>query len=98
MTTAIAIRELSPPSAQWPAVLALFLTLASLALVSYRAARIRAGAATALASLASAALIVRLALSAHAGGGAPFEMLAALIVAPATAFMGGCLSLRTRRR
>jgi len=97
VTTAVAMRELSSPRAQWPAVLALVLTLASLALVSYTAVRIRAGAGIALAGLASAAIILRLALDAHAGVEVPLQAVAVLLVAPATVIMGGRLSLRTRQ-
>jgi hypothetical protein len=97
VTTGLAVHVLSPATAQWPAGLALLVTLASLALVSYRAARIRAGAAIALAGVAAIAIIVRLALAARAGG-VPVDTVAALLVVPATAFIGGSLSLRVRQR
>jgi hypothetical protein len=98
VTTGVAVHELSPPSAQWPALVALLVTLGSLALVGYASARIRAGAATALASMAGAAILARLVLTAFAGGGVAVEAVAALIVAPAMVVMGGSLSFRARQR
>jgi hypothetical protein len=97
LTTGFAVHEMSPASARWPAVLALFLTLISLAVVSYTAATIRAGAAIALAGIAVAAITLRLALTAYAGGEVSLVALVAVVVVPATAFAGGSVSLRARR-
>jgi hypothetical protein len=98
VSTGLAIRRFAPLDAQWPPVVAIVVTLASLIGVSFEAARIRPGAATAFAGLAVCAITFQLAVAAQAGSSLPVGMLAALVVAPGTALAGGFLSSKARRR
>jgi hypothetical protein len=98
VTTGFAVRELAPTGAQWPPFVALIITLTSLALVSYMASGIREGAATALAGVAVFAIAVQLMLAIQMNRVLPIGLLAALIVVPGTALIGGALSSKTCRR
>jgi hypothetical protein len=97
MTTGIAVHELAPPDAQWPAAVAVVVTLTSLIVLSYKAARIRPGAALVLAGVAALALAAQLLLAAQSGRGIPRGTVVALIVVPAIVCTGGFLSLKTSR-
>jgi hypothetical protein len=98
MTTGLTIHRFAPLGSHWASVVAIFVTLASLALVSFKAARIRPGAATVLAGVAVCAITLQLAVAAQAGRGLPVGTLAALVVAPGTVLVGGFLSSTTRQR
>ena len=98
VTTGFAIHRFAPVDAQWPKVVVIVITLASLTCVSFEAARIRPGAATALAGLAVCFITFQLAVAAQVGRGLPVGMLAALVVAPVMALTGGFLSSRARQR
>ena len=98
VTTGFAVRALAPTGPLWPLVVALVLTLTSLALVSYMAARVRPGAATVLAGLAVLAIAVQQLLIAYLTGHVRLVQLAAFVVAPSTAFMGGVMSSKRHRR
>jgi hypothetical protein len=98
VTTGFAVRELAPSGGHWPAFVALVITLTSLALVSYMAAKVREGAATAVAGVAVFAIAVQVMLAAQMHRGLPIGLLAALVVVPGTALIGGALSSKTCRR
>ena len=99
VTTGLAVRRLSPPDAVGSVVLALVVTLPSLMFLSYLATRIRPGAATAVPAVAAVAIFVQLLLTTSAGRDLPLGVqVASLFVGPSIAFMGGVLSLKTRRR
>jgi hypothetical protein len=98
VTTGFAIHRFAPADALWPSIAALAVTLTSLALVSFKASRVRRGAATVLAGIAVGAVTLQLALVAQAGGELPAGTLAALIVAPGTVLAGGFLSSSSRSR
>lgn len=99
VTTGLAVRQLSPPDAQWSVVLALAVTLPSLMFLSYQATRICPGAATAVPAVAAFAILVQLVLTASADREIPLGVqVASLVVGPSIAFMGGALSLKTHYR
>ena len=91
VTTGVAVYRFAPRDALWPAAIALIVTFTSLALVSFRASRIRPGAAIVLAGIAVCAITLQLALAAQAGRDLT-GALVALVVAPAMALVGGFLS------
>jgi hypothetical protein len=94
----VTAHRLSPPDAQWPAILTLGVTLPSLTLVSYQANRIRPGAATALAAIGVLAVGAQLILATATGHGLLPGTVAALVVVPATVLTAGSWGLRARHR
>ena len=97
VATGFAVYELAPADALWPAIAALVVTMASLTFLSYRATRIRTGAAAALAGVATCLIGLRLLLVLQAGQGIHPGTLAALLTSPAAIFTGGFLSFRSQR-
>jgi hypothetical protein len=98
LITGLTVQRFAPLEVLWPSVVAGVVTLASLALVSFEASRIRRGAATVLAGVAVCAIALQLALASQAGRDLRGGALAALIVAPGMALTGGFLTSRTRKR
>jgi hypothetical protein len=95
LTTKFAIVGLFHPDARWPAFITLMVTLPSLTLLSYLAARIRPGAATMLTAIIVFAVVLQLVVK-DDHGMTFWAQLATLFVGPSVAFTGGVLSLRTR--
>jgi hypothetical protein len=83
---------ISSPGTRWAQALSATLTLPALVFVSRQAARIRPGAAIALAIIAACVLFTRAAFLAAAGQPVPVVNLAALVVVPALALTGGILA------
>jgi hypothetical protein len=97
LATKFAMSAVVMPDARLPAILTLFVSVPTLAFVSYLAARIRPGGAAMLTALILIAVLFQLALKTNAG--LPiWNQIAALAVAPSAAFAGGILSLRVRPR
>jgi hypothetical protein len=96
VTTGFAIYQFTPIDAMWPSVVAIVVTLTSLALVSYKASRIRRGAAIVLAGVAVCAVAVQLTLAAQAGPDLRSGTVIALIVVPGTILFAGSVSSRVR--
>jgi hypothetical protein len=95
LTCKAAISSLFAPDAHLPGFLTLIVGLPSLIFVSYLAARIRDGAAIAMAGLIVIAVLVQLMMK--TGGDLLFwNQIVALVVGPSAAFTGGVISLRTR--
>lgn len=95
LASKFALSSLSAADTRLPAFLTLIIGLPSLVFVSYLAARIRPGAATAMAGLILIAVAIQIVVK--PGGDLPYwNQMAALLVGPSAAFAGGILSLRTR--
>jgi hypothetical protein len=89
-----ALSSLLVSNPRLPAFLTLLAVLPMLVLVSYLAARIRPGAATAMAGLIVIAVVIQ--LLAKTGADMPiWNQIVALVVGPSAALAGGVLSLRT---
>jgi hypothetical protein len=95
LTSKLAISSLFAPDAGL-GPLTLMVTLPTLVLVSYFAARIRPGAAIVMAALVVVAVVVQLAVK---GDQLPIGgQIAALFIGPMAAFSGGVLSLKRTTR
>jgi len=97
LATKVAMSAVVTPDTRLPAILTLAVTLPTLVLLSYVAARIRPGGATMLTAVILVAVVLQLAVKTNAGLPV-WNQIAALVVAPSAAFAGGILSLRARHR
>ena len=93
LAAGFAVYSVFPPDARWPSLMTVVLTLPSLTFVSYRATRARPGASTLVAGVGVVALLGQILLAAHAGRAVPVGMLAALMIVPSLALLGGSLAL-----
>jgi hypothetical protein len=95
--TKFAMSAVVAPDTRLPAILTLVVSLPTLVLLSFLAARIRPGGATMLTTVILAAIVFQLAVKTNAGLPV-WNQIAALVVAPSAAFAGGILSLKVRQR
>jgi hypothetical protein len=93
LTTKSVLSSLFAHQAPLPALVTLLVTIPTLVFVSYRAARIRPGAAIALTALIVLAIAVQLMVTAG-NGMSLWNQVAALLIAPSAAFAGGVLAVR----